>query len=134
MRRRRHIVFGWLLAGGASVLLAAVFLVGCCVLPFHDLTHRLLPLCDVAAAVLALGNEAGHEHPAVPAERQDGPRKQRDASSVAASCPGTTITLAVASVQSLATPTGDRAQISPGALRCDDDVGQRLALLETLRI
>lgn len=136
MRRRRLVALTWL-AAAALPLALAVVLVGCCALPLHGLVHRLLPLCDTVEAVLAAHHEGGHEQQeqpaAPPAQKQDAPDGIRlawksDARSALAPSAATTATRPVPDVVAC------RSQTAPGAFRCDDDVGTRLALLDTLRI
>ncbi len=135
--RGRLIVAGWLLGAG----LAAFLLVGCCVLPFHGLVHRLVPLCDLAVAVVT-GGDAGHghghdhEHPATPADRQDGPAPgaRHPVSWQPAARSGFTVALAATPERPLDSPARYRTLVSLGAIRLDEDVGARLAALDTLRI
>jgi hypothetical protein len=135
MNRRRLLVFAWLLATGAPIALA-VALVGCCALPFHGLVHRVLPLCDMAEAALTAhhhGSHDEHEQPAAPPpQKQDGPDGPRPAWKSERTAHPTP--LASWALRHLPEEVARRSQIAPGALRCDDDVGTRLALLDTLRI
>jgi len=130
MRGRRLILLAWLLGAG----LAAFFLVGCCVLPFHGLLHRVMPLCQVAAALMGGHEESGHEHPATPAGRQDAPAATREASCQPAARPGLPVVLALTADRPLDSPARYRTLVSLGAVRLDEDVGVRLAVLDTLRI
>jgi hypothetical protein len=136
MKRRRLLVLTWLLAAGAPVALAFV-LIGCCALPFHGLVHRFLPLCDMAEAVLTAdhhGGHEGHDQPAAPPpQRQDGQDGPRLAWKSEARSSYLT-PLASWALRHVPEQVAQRSQIAPGALRCDDDVGTRLALLDTLRI
>jgi hypothetical protein len=136
MKRRRVVVLSWLAATAVPAALAVV-LIGCCALPFHGLVHRLLPLCDMAEMALAAhhhGNHDGHEEPAAPPAQkqdgQDGPRlawKSEGRGSFGA-------TFAAVATPHVPLEVVHRSQTAPGAFRCDDDVGTRLALLDTLRI
>ncbi len=135
MSRRRAFVFGWLLASSAPVVLAIV-LVGCCALPFHGLVHRVMPLCAMAEAALTAhhhGEHDGHEQPVTPPQKQDDQARARPAAkpepraSLLAALPA-------GALRSLPPSVVRRSQLSPGAFRCDDDVGTRLARLDTLRI
>ena len=135
MSRRRAVVLGWLLASGVPVALAIV-VVGCCALPFHALVHRVIPLCAMAEAALTAhhhGEHDGHEQPATPPQKQDDHARARPAVK-----PESRATLLAAlpsgSLISLPPSVMLRSQLSPGAFRCDDDVGTRLARLDTLRI
>ena len=135
MSRRRALVLGWLLASSAPVVLAIV-LVGCCALPFHGLVHRFMPLCAMAEVALTAhhhGEQDGHESPATPPQKQNDDARTRPAvkpeprASLLAALPA-------GSLRSLPPSVVLRSQLSPGAFRCDDDVGTRLARLDTLRI
>ena len=135
MKRRRIVVLTWLAATAAPVALAVV-LIGCCALPFHGLVHRLLPLCDMAETALTAhhhGDHEGHEPPAAPpAQKQDGQDGPRLAWKSEAR--GTFFVTVAAVATRVPQAVAHRSQTAPGAFRCDDDVGTRLALLDTLRI
>lgn len=136
MKRQRIVVLTWLAATSVPVALAVV-LIGCCALPFHGLVHRLLPLCDMAETALTThhhGDHEGHEPPAAPPAQkqdgQDGPRlawksEARGSFFVAGAATAT---------RHVPQDIAFRSQTAPGVFRCDDDVGTRLALLDTLRI
>lgn len=137
VRGRRLIVAAWLAGGG----LAAFLLVGCCILPFHGLVHRLVPLCEMAAAVVTGGDAShghghGHDHPAAPAERQDGsgPGARHQAGWQPAAHRGLQVVLAPTADRPLDSPARYRTLVSLGATRLDEDVGARLSALDTLRI
>lgn len=135
MKRQRVLVLTWLLASGVPLALAVV-LIGCCALPFHGLVHRMMPLCQMAEAALTAHHhgDEGHDHPSTPApqkqDQQDGARlvwKSESRASLHAA-------LNSATLCELPESVAQRSQTAPGAFRCDDDVGTRLALLDTLRI
>ena len=46
--RRRFVAAAWIAGATVPLLMATVFIVGCCVLPFHDVMHRLMPVCAMA--------------------------------------------------------------------------------------
>ena len=104
------------------MLMATVFLVGCCVLPFHGVMHRLMPMCSMVmnGAMNAMG---GHDdaQSQVPAREKQEPAKR-----IAVTLSGMTRTLP-ATTQSIrphaGSPAAYRSSISLGALRCDQDVG-----------
>lgn len=132
---RRALVLTWLL-GSAVPLVLAVVLIGCCALPFHGLVHRLMPLCEMAEAALTAHHHdgEGHEHPAPPAQQQqdqqNGPRLAwKNEPRVAV-----VVALSSSSLRDLPLSVLRRSQTAPSAFRCDDDVGTRLALLDTLRL
>jgi hypothetical protein len=137
MRTPRLVAGAWLLGTAASLLLAVV-LIGCCALPFHGVVHEWLP-CHVAQAALSThsGESPGHpREPATPAQ----PKRERDHSDPQRLTERPDLRSSPAAAllaRTPATPPGAAAQRSRlplGATRCDDDVGTRLALLDTLRI
>lgn len=124
--KRRLIAAVWITGTTTSLLLAVVFLVGCCVLPFHGVMHKVMPLCETAANVIR-GEHAGHaDHahdatPASPAREKQEPVKRvftevPDTFRVAALSAETRV-IALSSVASY------RSFITLGAMRCDRDVG-----------
>lgn len=116
-------------------LVATVFLVGCCVLPFHAVMHKLMPICETAASIMRGDHGAdGHDHDAVPPPQ--GREAQETVKRIATEVP-TLFRLAVVSeaersVAPSAT-TAYRSFISLGATRCDRDVGLHV-LVETFLI
>jgi len=127
--RRIAIAAAWLIGATVPLLMAAVFLFGCCVLPFHRVVHRLMPLCNMAADVLRGQHAADHPQQAPAREKQE-PLK-RVALELAH---GSRVTPAIA--LHAVTPsdrTAYRSFISLGAMRCDRDVGLHL-LVATLLI
>ena len=135
MKRRRLIAAAWVAGTTIPFLLATVFLVGCCVLPFHQVMHKLMPLCEMAASVMRGDHGAdGHDHDAVPPaparERQE-PVK-RIATDVPVAFRLAALTAAERSITPTAT-TAYRSFISLGAVRCDRDVGLHV-LVETFLI
>ena len=133
--KRRLIAAAWIAGSTAPLLVAAVFLFGCCVLPFHGVIHQLVPLCDIAAGV-ARGDQSadGHEHQAQPPA--SGPQKQEPVKRFFTRVPET-FALAVPASSASAAATRSAADyrsfISLGAVRCDQDVGLHL-LVETFLI
>ena len=110
----RRAVFAIVVVAGTAVpaLVAAVWLFGCCVLPFHAAMHKLVPLCRIATS-----------H-----------REQQPATAPAGKPQRVVHRLIVAPAIHLATPrprviafaaspVSYRSFISLGAVRCDDDVG-----------
>ena len=135
MKRRRLIAAVWITGATVPFLVATVFLVGCCVLPFHAVMHKLMPICETAASIMRGDHGAdGHDHDAVPPPQ--GREKQETVKRVATEVP-TLFRLAVVSeaersVAPSAT-TAYRSFISLGATRCDRDVGLHV-LVETFLI
>lgn len=129
--RRRVIAAAWIAGTTVPLLLATVFLVGCCVLPFHHIAHKLMPICEMAASVMR-GDHTQHESDAVP----PAPGKQEPVKRMA-----TTLTHAFRLTAHAAEPraiapvaiTGYRSFITLGAVRCDRDVGLHV-LVETFLI
>ena len=117
--KRRLIAAAWIAGATVPLLMATLFLVGCCVLPFHQVMHKLMPICEMAASVMR-GDPAEdqHEHDTVPAERAS-KRMATEVPSV--------FRLAVsADSERTVAPsptTGYRSFITLGAVRCDRDVG-----------
>jgi hypothetical protein len=125
--RRRVIAAAWIVGATVPLLMATVFVVGCCVLPFHNVVHKLMPVCEMAMNVIRGDAREEHEHDAAPARE-----KQRMATAmptvfrlIATTAPERPI--------AVATPTGYRSFITLGAMRCDRDVGLHV-LVETFLI
>lgn len=136
LMKRRIVAAVWITGATVPLLLAAVFLVGCCVLPFHQVMHKLMPVCEMAANVMR-GDHAGHddhEHDAVPPSPSR--EKQEPVKRIATEVPAV-FRLAIGAAETrLATPspaTGYRSFITLGAVRCDRDVGLHV-LVETFLI
>ena len=116
--KRRVIAAAWIVGATVPLLMATVFLVGCCALPFHNVVHKLMPVCEMAMSVLR-GDAAAddREGDATPAQE-----KQR----IATALPNV-VRLTAADVPerkiAMATPAGYRSFITLGAVRCDRDVG-----------
>jgi hypothetical protein len=122
MRRRTLIAAAWIVGTTVPLLLAAVFLVGCCVLPFHAFFHKLAPICQTAVAMIAGDHHGGGhgEQPAVPARQKEEPVKRIFTETTE------TFRLSAQSTPQLAAATaatGYRSFITLGAARCDQDVG-----------
>ncbi|MBK5258523.1 MAG: hypothetical protein JJE51_02955 [Thermoanaerobaculia bacterium] len=123
--RRRLVAAVWITGVTLPVLLATVFVVGCCVLPFHGLMHKLMPLCETAASVMRGDHPAeGHEHEALPPAPVR--EKQEPVKWTATVMPDAFPFSNALDLQRLIAPTastGFRSFISLGAIRCDQDVG-----------
>lgn len=110
------------------LVVATVFLFGCCVLPFHKVVHTLMPLCSIAAQ-LAHGGE--RESASTPAQARDEAVRQFPSELTSAfrtSLPSGSQSFSPSTHHSY------RSFITLGATRCDRDVGRHLALLDTFRI
>jgi hypothetical protein len=120
--RRRFVAAAWIAGATVPLLLATLFLVGCCALPFHGVMHRLMPVCNMAmnGAMKAMSGHDGGQSP-MPAREKQEPVKR-----VAVTLSELTRThsaSAHAMRPSLQSSTAYRSSISLGALRCDQDVG-----------
>jgi hypothetical protein len=135
MKRSKWIAAAWVVGFTIPALTATVFLIGCCMLPFHGVIHKIMPLCQIAAHVMrGEHGDDDHHHSAqtapLPEKREPVKRVLKFLRPV-----GLAPTAAVlVSLSPATTPTAYRSFITLGAARCDDDVGNRLANLDTLRI
>lgn len=132
--KRRLIATVWVAGMTIPLLAGAVFLIGCCVLPFHGVIHKLMPLCDMAANVMRSDHADGHEHDAPPSA--PAPQKQEPVNPLVTEIPSTYRVLAstmVVLTPSTRSETAYRSYMSLGAARCDQDVGLYL-LVETFLI
>jgi hypothetical protein len=129
--KRRLIAAIWVMGATVPLLLAAVFLVGCCVLPFHQVAHKLMPICDMAASVMR-GDHGEHDTvPPSPAREKQEPVKR-----MATEVPYAFRLAALIAGTRVAEPSsamGYRSFITLGAVRCDRDVGLHV-LAETFLI
>ena len=133
--RRRAIAAAWIAGTTVPLLLATVFLVGCCVLPFHQIAHKLMPICEMAANVIR-GDHSAHdlEHQATPPAPAR--EKQEPVKRIATEVPNVFRLAATAAETRALAPTsttGYRSFITLGAVRCDRDVGLHV-LVETFLI
>jgi hypothetical protein len=129
--KRTAIAAAWIIGTTVPLLLAAVFIFGCCVLPFHGVMHKAMPLCDVAVDFIR-GEHHHHAGDPTPAPVRE---KQEPAKRVATELPRA-FHLSLASSQRRVAPaaaTAYRSFITLGAIRCDRDVGLHL-LIATLLI
>lgn len=131
--KRRTIAAIWITGSTVPLLLATVFVFGCCVLPFHQIAHKLMPICE-AAATMMRGDHAAHEHhdaTSAPAREKQEPVKR-----FATEVPQVfrlAVATAAAPAGSPAAASGYRSFITLGAVRCDRDVGLHV-LVETFLI
>lgn len=128
--KRKAIAAAWIAGTTVPLLLATVFLVGCCVLPFHQIAHKLMPICEMAANVIR-GDHAEHEATPPPAREKQEPVKR-----IATEVPNLFRLAALAGEPRAIAPTattGYRSFITLGAMRCDRDVGLHV-LVETFLI
>jgi hypothetical protein len=128
--RRRWVAAAWIAGATVPLLLATIFLVGCCVLPFHGVMHRLMPVCAMAVNMMS-GNHADHAQPPVPAREKQEPVKR-----IATVMPSPFRLAAIDGARQNLAPSpasAYRSYISLGAVRCDQDIGLH-ALVDTFRI
>lgn len=130
--KRRLIAAAWI--GGATVplFLGTVFIVGCCVFPFHRVMHKLMPICHFAASIMRGDAHDDHDPAAATPARQ----KQEPVKRIATEAANTLRFSTVMIAQRLTSPvasTAFRSFITLGAVRCDCDVGLH-GLVETFRI
>lgn len=127
--KRPLLAIGIALSTVAPAVIGAAFLFGCCVLPFHGVVHRVMPLCHAATDFLLDGGSE-QQQPALPVQSSE--KTTRLSPSLPphlfhhAPLTATTLTAQRSS-------TDLRSFISLGALRCDDDIGLS-AFLNTFRI
>jgi len=125
--RRTAIAAAWIIGTTVPLLLAVVFVFGCCVLPFHTYIHKAMPFCHVAIDVMT-GNGSSQQQ--VPASKKQEPvRKMATELPRAFRLSMTPSSSAVAATAI----TAHRSFIALGAVRCDRDVGLHL-LIATLLI
>jgi hypothetical protein len=112
--------------------MGTVFLVGCCVLPFHNVVHKLMPVCEMAVNVIRGDQPAGQEHGAIPPARE----RQEPVKRIVTIAPNVfRLAVSTAAERTLApnAMTGYRSFITLGAVRCDRDVGLHV-LVDTFLI
>jgi hypothetical protein len=119
---------------GATIplLMAVVFVFGCCVLPFHNVIHKALPLCDLAFGFMR-GEHRSQRDQQTPAPARE---KQEPVKRIATEVPRSFQLVVTAAAQQHVTAsnaTTYRSFIALGAIRCDRDVGLHL-LIATLLI
>ena len=139
MSRMKPFTKGVVLLGGIAIpsLLAAAFLFGCCILPFHRQLDHFVPFCHLAADVLEGGHHdaadghGGHDQPVTPAPQKG--KASASSAAVAASEHRIVETPSVIAVLVAASLASFRSFITLGAARCDADIGLQI-LLTTFRI
>ena len=127
--KRRLIAATWIIGATVPLLMATVFLVGCCALPFHHIVHKLMPVCQMAANMM----RGDHRDAATPAPARE---KQEPVKRVVTNLSAAHRIGAAAGAIRVLSPTpaaSYRSFISLGAIRCDRDVGLHV-LVETFLI
>jgi hypothetical protein len=125
---RRVVAAVWIMGATVPLLIATAFLVGCCVLPFHGVMHKLMPLCEMAVSAVRGDSPSV---PVPPARDQQEPVKR-----IITMVPVAyrlAIDTRTAHAATPAASTTYRSFISLGATRCDRDVGLHV-LVDTFRI
>lgn len=118
---RKTVAALWIAGATVPLLLATVFVVGCCVLPFHQLAHKLMPVCHLAASLMR-GDVAEHEHDATTPARE----KQEPVRRIVTEVPRVfrlAMTTDATRVAAPSAATAYRSFVALGAVRCDQDVG-----------
>jgi hypothetical protein len=119
--KSRIVAAVWVAGATVPLLASAVFLVGCCVLPFHGLMHKLMPLCATAASIVA-GGHGEHDHDTVPAPVREKEPGKRLITLLTAASPVAALPYGSATI-SVTASAAPRSLMSLGAVRCDQDVG-----------
>jgi hypothetical protein len=130
--RRRVIAAAWIAGATVPLLMAAVFVFGCCVLPFHGVMHKVMPLCEMAVSVMHGDHGADHDAVPPPPSRE----KQEPVKRIVTAVPIAYRLVASSGTAHGVAPTAStayRSFISLGAVRCDRDVGLHV-LVETFLI
>ncbi|MDP9361989.1 MAG: hypothetical protein M3P29_11110 [Acidobacteriota bacterium] len=123
--RRTAIAAAWIVGATVPLLAAVVFVFGCCVLPFHHVIHKAMPLCGLAADFIR-GEHHDHHDKQQPLPARE---KQEPVKRIATGLPRSFQPGAMSSMRRAITAvdaTAYRSFISLGAIRCDQDVGLHL--------
>jgi hypothetical protein len=122
--RSRIVAAVWVAGATVPLLGAAVFLVGCCILPFHGLMHTLMPVCETTAGIVA-GDHGDDHHaaPVTPAREKEPVKRLLSVSSTTSRIDSVACVAIPLAVSASAAP---RSFMSLGAVRCDQDVGLHL--------
>lgn len=123
--RSRIVAAFWVAGATIPLLAAALFLAGCCVLPLHGAMHRLMPLCETAASIVAGGHGEHGDDAVPPAPAREKEQSKRLLTMLTTVSP-------IASTASVSAPLAITASAAPrsfmslGAVRCDQDIGLHL--------
>ena len=133
--KRTIIAAAWLAGTTIPLALSAIFVFGCCVLPFHKALHHALPLCHIAEHMLHADHHDGEDdHHPVPTPTQKQQVSGPSLFTILAAKRSADRSDSFALSQPRYSPVSHRTYISLGALRCDQDVGLQRLLIETYRI
>ncbi len=130
MRRRTLIATAWVFGATVPLAAAAIFVFGCCVLPFHGLIDRL-PLCHLAADFMSGEHHAGDRAAQTPTPA----REKQEAGKRLVTAVSQSLRILLAREPRLMTPSavaGYRSFITLGAIRCDSDVGLHVLVVTFL--
>ena len=130
--KRAVISAAWLIGSVVPLTFAVTFFFGCCVLPFHQTLHKVAPLCAIASMMTV--TDDGDSRQSTPAREKSEKTAKRNVPSVLPAHISVTATSQRATQHFVPDSLGYRSFIALGAMRCDDDVGLRLSLLDTFRI
>ena len=122
--RRAVIAAAWLVGATVPSLIATVMIFGCCVLPFHRVVHKVMPLCHLAVNVIHGEHAAGASQQQAPARGRQEPVKR-----LVTEVPRTfQLHAAFAAPRRIdaANAATYLSFITLGAVRCDRDVGLHL--------
>jgi len=125
---RRFIAAAWIVGALAPMVLATVWMMGCCALPFHAAMHEAMPVCH---AMMNRGE--GSSQPQTPAGERQEPVKRMLVSLTGATAAPAHPLAARTDAARLLVLNQHRNVISFGAMRCDQDVGLHV-LVDTFRI
>jgi hypothetical protein len=130
--RRTAIAAAWVIGATIPLLMSFVFVFGCCVLPFHGVIHKVLPLCGLAVNLM----RGEHHHQGTRQTPAPARQKQEPVKRIATEVPRwfrLAVTRASEQHVTASDATTYRSFIALGAIRCDRDVGLHL-LVATLLI
>jgi hypothetical protein len=131
--KRVAIAAAWLIGSIVPLTLAALYFFGCCVLPFHQTLHKLLPLCSIAS-VMMRSDDGDTTRPSTPAREKSDKTAKKSFPSLLPEHPEFSASTDRVALHFVPASVRYRSFIALGAMRCDDDVGLRLSLLDTFRI
>lgn len=125
MMKRTLIAAAFVAGSIVPMVMATVFVFGCCVLPFHRVIHRVMPLCHTAMAFIGGGDRSDDAAQTPAREKQEPVKRLVTHVPVRAAIREVTTQARVIAP----TPTNSyRSFISLGATRCDRDVGLHVVI------
>jgi hypothetical protein len=130
--KRVAIAGAWLIGSVVPLTLAALYFFGCCVLPYHQTLHKLLPLCSIASVMMR--TDDGESRQSTPAREKSEKTAKKSVPSLLPAHLEVAASSDRGSHHFVQDALHYRSFIALGAMRCDDDVGLRLSFLDTFRI